>query len=71
LEATVANQNVTGGENDSRFNSGNEFYHSFQNPLSSRLIFKNIKNAMQEECHFAVVIMDVKLWLSHEGNMWT
>ena len=43
LEKTLTNQNSIQEEIKSRLRSGNACYHSVQNRLSSRLLFKNLK----------------------------
>jgi hypothetical protein len=43
LETTLTNQNDIHDEIKSRLNSGNAYYYSVQNHLSSRLISKNLK----------------------------
>jgi hypothetical protein len=43
LETTVTNQNLIQEEIERRPNSGNACYYSVQNPLSSRLLSRNIK----------------------------
>jgi hypothetical protein len=42
LLMTVTNLNWISDETKSRLNSGNACYHSVQNPLSSRLLSKNV-----------------------------
>jgi hypothetical protein len=43
LETAVTNQNLIQEEIKRRLNSGNVYYHSFQNLLSSRLLSKNVE----------------------------
>jgi hypothetical protein len=43
LGTTVTNQNLIGEDNKRRLNSGNACYHSDQNLLPSRLLFKNVR----------------------------
>jgi hypothetical protein len=43
LGTTVTNKNLIQEEIKRRLNSGNACYHSVQNPLSSRLLSKNVK----------------------------
>jgi hypothetical protein len=43
LGTTVTSQNLIWEEIKRRFNSDNACYHSVQNLLSSRLLFKNVK----------------------------
>jgi hypothetical protein len=43
LGTTVTNKNVIPEEIRRRLNSGNAYYHSVQNLLSSRLLSKNMK----------------------------
>jgi hypothetical protein len=40
---TITNQNLIQEEINRRLNSGNACYYSVQNPLSTRLLSKNIK----------------------------
>jgi hypothetical protein len=42
LGSTVSNQNMIQEEIKRRMNSGNACYHSVQNPLTSRLLYKNV-----------------------------
>jgi UDP-galactopyranose mutase len=44
LGTTLTNQNSIAGEIKSRLRSGNACYHSVQNLLSSRLLFKNYRS---------------------------
>jgi hypothetical protein len=44
LRTTLTNQNDIRDEIESRLNSGNAYYHSVQNLLSSRLILKKTKD---------------------------
>jgi hypothetical protein len=55
LGATLTNQNDIHDEIKSRLNSGNAYYHSSQNLLSSHLISRNLKFKIQN-CNFAVVL---------------
>jgi len=43
LGKTLTNQNSIPEEMKSRLRSGNAYYHSVQNLLSSRLLFKTLK----------------------------
>jgi hypothetical protein len=43
LGTTVASQHLIQEEIKRRANSNNDFYHTVQNPLSSRLLSKNVK----------------------------
>jgi hypothetical protein len=43
LGTTITNQNLIQEEIKGRLNSGNAYYHSVQNLLSSRLLSKSIK----------------------------
>ena len=43
LGTTLSNQNSISEEFKSRLRSGNAYYHSVQNLLSSRLLSKNLK----------------------------
>jgi len=44
LGTTLTNQNSIAEEIKSRLRSGNACYHSVQNPLSSRLLSKNLRS---------------------------
>jgi hypothetical protein len=56
LETTLTNQKDIHGEMKSRLNSGNAFYHSIQNLLSSRLISKNLKIKIYKTVILLVVL---------------
>jgi hypothetical protein len=53
LRTTVTNQNLVEEEIKRRLNSGNACYHSVQNPLSSRLLSKKLKNYNIKDYNFA------------------
>jgi hypothetical protein len=50
---TVTNQNLIQEEIKRRSNSGNAYYHLFQNLLSSRLLSKKLKNKNRQDDNFA------------------
>jgi PAS domain-containing protein len=55
LEMTVTNQNLIQEEIKRRLNSGNAWYHSVQNLLSSRLLSKNVEIRIYK----AIILLDV------------
>jgi hypothetical protein len=65
LATTVTNQNSIHEEIKGRLKSGNAFYHSVQNLLSSTLLSKNIKVRVYRTISLPVFCMGVKLGLSH------
>jgi hypothetical protein len=62
LGMTVANQNLIQEEIKSRLNSGNACYHSVQNHLSSRLLFKNVKITIYKTMILSVVLYGCETW---------
>ena len=68
LGTTLTNQNSIQEEIKSRLKSGNACYHSVQNLLSSRLLFKNMKIKMYRTIILPRFCMDVKLGHSHWGR---
>jgi hypothetical protein len=65
LGTAVTNRNYIQEEIKSRLNSGNACYHWVQDLLSSSLIFKNTKIKIYRTIICPVVLMGVKLGLSH------
>ena len=65
LGTTLTNQNSIQEEIKSRLKSGNACYHSVQNLLSSRLLFKNMKIKMYRTIILPRFCMDMKLGHSH------
>jgi len=61
LGTTLTNQNSIAEEIKSRLRSGNAFYHSVQNLLSSRLLSKNLKTEIYRTIILPIVFMGVKL----------
>ena len=61
LGTTLTNQNSIQEEIKSRLKLGNVCYHSVQNLLSSRLLFKNMKVNMYRTIILPRFCMDVKL----------
>jgi len=61
LGTTLTNQNSIEEEIKSRLRSGKACYHSVQNFLSSRLLFKNLKIKIYRTIILPVVCMGVKL----------
>jgi hypothetical protein len=56
LGTTVTNQSLICEEVRSRLNSGNAYYHSVQNILSSRLLSKSVKIRMYKTINLPVVL---------------
>jgi hypothetical protein len=66
---TVTNQNLTWEEIKRRLNSGNGWYHSVQNHLSSRLLSKNIKIRIYKTIILSMVLYGCEiLCLLHYGK---
>ena len=57
------NQNSIQEETESRLKSGNACYHSVQNPLSSSLLFKNLKIEIYRTIILPVVVYGSATWL--------
>jgi hypothetical protein len=53
LRATITNQNYIHEEIKGSLNSGNACYHSVQNLLPSRLLFKNLKIKIHRTIDFS------------------
>jgi len=62
LGTTLKNQNFMAEEIKSRFKSGNAFYHSVQNLLSSRLLSKNLKIKIYRTIILPVVLYGCENW---------
>ena len=62
LGKTLTNQNSILEEIKSRLRSGNACYHSVQNPLSSRLLSKNLKMRIYRTKIFPVVLYVCETW---------
>jgi hypothetical protein len=62
LGTTVTNQNLIHEEFKSRFNSGNVWYRSVQNILSSRLQSKNLKIKIYKNIIFPVAFHGCQTW---------
>jgi hypothetical protein len=65
LGATLTNRNSIHEEIKSRLKSRNACYHSVQNLLSSRLLYKNRRIRVYRTIILPVFCMAVKLGLSH------
>jgi hypothetical protein len=63
LGTTITNRNLIQGEIKRRLNSGNAFYHSVQNLMSSRLLPKNIKIRICKIIILPVVLYGYETWL--------
>ena len=62
LGAKLTNKNSTHEEMNSRSKSGNAYYHSVQNPLSSSLLSKNINIKTYRTLILPVVLYGRKAW---------
>jgi hypothetical protein len=62
LGTTLTNQYCIHIEIKSRLNPGNACYHSVQNPLSSRLILKNLKIKIHKTVILPVVLYGCETW---------
>jgi hypothetical protein len=62
LGMTLTNQNDIHDEIKSRLNSGNAYYYSVQNLLSSCLISKNLKIKIHKTVILPVVLYGCKTW---------
>jgi hypothetical protein len=62
LGTTLTNQNDIHDEIKSRLNSGNVYYYSVQNLLSSRLISKNLKIKIYKTVTLPVVLYGCETW---------
>ena len=62
LGTTLTNQNSIAEEIKSRLRSGNACYHSVQNPLSSRLLSKNLKIKVYRTIILPVVLYGCETW---------
>jgi sorting nexin-29 len=62
LGTTVADQNLIQEEIKRILNSGNACYHSVQNLLSSRLLWKNLKIRTYKIIIFTLVLFGCKTW---------
>jgi hypothetical protein len=62
LETIVTNENVIQKEIRRRVNSGNAWYHSVQNHLSSRLLSKNRKVRIYRTIILPVVLYGCETW---------
>jgi hypothetical protein len=62
LRTTVTNQNLIQEEIKRRLNSGNACYHLVQNPLSSRLLSRNVKVRIYKTIILPVVLYGCETW---------
>jgi hypothetical protein len=58
----VTNKNSIQEEIKKRLNLGNACYHSVQNPLSSRLLSKNVKIGIYKTIILPVVLYECETW---------
>jgi hypothetical protein len=59
---TLTNQNSIQEETESRLKSGNAYYHSVQNIVSSSLISKNVKIKIYRTIMLPVVLYGCQTW---------
>ena len=59
---TLTNQNSIQEEIKSRLKSGNAYYHSVQNPMSSSLLSKNLKIKIYRTIILPVVLYGCETW---------
>jgi hypothetical protein len=62
LGTTVTDLNFIHEKIKSRLNSGNSYYHSVENILSPRMLYKNVKINMYETGVLPVVLYGCKTW---------
>ena len=62
LGTTLTNQNSMAEEIKSRLRSGNAYYHSMQNILSSRLLSKSLKFKIYRTLILPVVLYGCENW---------
>jgi hypothetical protein len=62
LGTTLTHQNCIHEENKSRLNSGNDYYHSIQSLLSSRLLSRNVKVKIYKIIFLPVVLYGCETW---------
>ena len=62
LGTTLTNQNSIAEEIKSRLMSGNACYHSVRNPLSSRLLSKNLKIKIYRTIILPVILYGCESW---------
>jgi hypothetical protein len=62
LGTTVTNQNFIQEEIKRRLNSGKACYHSVQNPLSSRLLSKNVEIRIYRTTILPLVLYGCETW---------
>jgi hypothetical protein len=61
-ERTITNENLIHEEIKRRLNSGNAWYHSVQNLLSSRLLAKHVKVRIYKALILPVVLYGCETW---------
>jgi hypothetical protein len=69
LGTKVTNQNLIQEEIKRRSNSGNAFYHSVQNLVSSRLLSENVKVRIYKTIILPVVLYGCETWLLTGGRI--
>jgi hypothetical protein len=62
LGTTVTNEDFIQKEDKGRLNSGNAWYHSVQNVLSSHLLSKSIKVRIYRSINVPVVLYGCETW---------
>jgi hypothetical protein len=68
LGMTLTNQNDIHDEIKSSLNSGNTYYHSVQNLLSSRLIPKKLKTKIHKTLILPIVLYGCETWSHFESG---
>jgi hypothetical protein len=62
LGTTLTDKNLINEEIKSRLNSSNACYHSYQNPLSFRLLFVTVKIKIYKTVILHVVLYGYETW---------
>jgi hypothetical protein len=62
LGTTVISQNLIQEEIKRRLNTGNAYYHSVQNLLSSHLLTKNFKISIYKTINFPAILYGCETW---------
>jgi hypothetical protein len=62
LGTPITDQNLIQGEIERRLDSGNAYYHSTQNLLSSRLVSEDVKMKIYKTIVLSVVLYGCETW---------
>ena len=62
MGTTLTNRSYAAEETESRLRAGSACYHSVQNPLSSRLLSKNLKIKVYRTIILPVVLYGCETW---------